>query len=97
MPNAKALVFSDDSVWARSNLNLEGDVEYIESTDSVSSWIDMARMSRCQHFIISNSSYSWWGAWLSDHPSKIVIAPNFWLQGRPTIDLGLCPEAWILN
>ena len=35
-------------------------------------------MSICKHFILSNSSFSWWAQYLSDYKDKIIIAPDKW-------------------
>ena len=58
---------------------------------------DMVLMSKCNHNIIANSSYSWWSAYLNSNPDKIVIAPKSWgnlLKGRED-DNDLLPEDWI--
>lgn len=94
--DCQALVFSDEPEWARKHLALDGDVKYITGDASRPAWIDLARMSRCQHFVISNSSYSWWAAFLSTSPRKQVIAPKYWLRGVETARLRLCPPSWIL-
>ncbi len=52
-------------------------------------------MSTCKHFVLANSSFSWWGAWLSNNPSKLVICPKQWF-GDSTIDTSdLIPPEWI--
>lgn len=68
------LVFSDDIKWCKENFIgskftfIEGEADYI----------DLWLMSLCNHNIIANSSFSWWGAWLNQNPSKKVIAPKIW-------------------
>lgn len=95
-PQARAVVFSDDPDWTRINLDLDGDIEFMPDRPDAEPWVDLARMSQCQHFIISNSSFSWWAAWLGRDPHKRVIAPREWHNGRATADLGIVPEEWTL-
>jgi hypothetical protein len=55
---------------------------------------DFWLMSQCQHFIIANSTFSWWGAWLSPNKNKIVVAPN--LPGTNWNIENRIPKEWIL-
>ena len=66
------LVFSDDLAWCKVNLP-QTRVHYSQGTDDLA---DLAQMRACDAYIISNSTFSWWGAWLSDTPSPVVIAPD---------------------
>lgn len=50
----------------------------IEANTEYTGYLDMLLMSRCKHNIISNSSFSWWAAWINDNPDKTVIAPDRW-------------------
>jgi len=68
------LVFSDDVDWCREEF--KGD-QFI-FVNSGSPYSDLRIMTLCDHHIIANSSYSWWGAWLNTKIDKKVIAPSRW-------------------
>lgn len=92
----KAWIFSDDPAWVKANLGLGGDICYAQDGQGLPSWVDMARMSTCDHFILSNSTYCWWAAYLGRLPTKCVVAPRRWFRGVDTAQLGICPEDWVL-
>jgi len=94
--DCQALVFSDDPQWARENLRLSGKVFYVSNDSEQEPWVDMALMSQCDHFIISNSTFSWWAAYLAKSPTKRVYAPKYWFRGQETATLGICPSTWHL-
>jgi hypothetical protein len=50
-------------------------------------------MSECDHNIIANSTFSWWGAWLNQNEDKTVIAPQIWL-GKQTDEFDILPRSW---
>lgn len=60
--------------------------------------LDLWLMSNCNHFIIPNSTFGWWGAWLSEYPDKIVIAPALLREKGTGLwgFKGLLPDEWIL-
>jgi hypothetical protein len=72
--DVKFLIFSDDIEWCREEF--KGD-QFI-FVDSGSPYSDLRIMTLCDHHIIANSSYSWWGAWLNTKEGKRVIAPSRW-------------------
>lgn len=83
------LIFSDDIEWCKQ-IFPEG-VIFIEGNQ----FEDLCLMSLCDHNIISNSSYSWWGAYLNKNEDKKVIAPKNWfIPAKPLNDL--YPKNWII-
>ena len=92
--NCHFFVFSDEPEWAMDNLDLGKECTVVDVNTPEQPVQDLRLMSLCQHFIIANSSFSWWGAWLSQNPDKIIIAPKRWfLDDRNVKDR--CPEEWI--
>lgn len=76
-PDNTIYIFSDDLVWVKNNLELSKDDFLIPNYDVNQFWY-IYLMSCCKHNIISNSSFSWWGAYLNKHSDKIVISPRRW-------------------
>jgi hypothetical protein len=52
-------------------------------------------MTLCRHFVIANSSFSWWAAWLSDASNKLVMRPRRWFQDHRYHNADVCPPDWI--
>jgi hypothetical protein len=88
-------IFSDDPEWTQRNLDTGGyRAHYVNHNSPVEAFQDLRLMTFCKHHIIANSSFSWWGAWLSTHDNQIVVAPRQWFQGgREAPDL--IPSRWI--
>ncbi|MBL0923391.1 MAG: alpha-1,2-fucosyltransferase [Sphingomonadaceae bacterium] len=87
-------VFSDDPDWTSRNLHFPHTTHYVKHNDATTAFQDLRLMSKCNHHIIANSSFSWWGAWLANKLDGLTIAPDIWFAGgRPTPDL--LPADWV--
>ena len=76
--DATFFVFADDIEKAKK-LDLIQDAVYISGMSDVEG---MQLMKQCKHFLISNSSFSWWGAYLSNKKDKVIIAPDHWINNN---------------
>jgi hypothetical protein len=68
-------IFSDDKHWVKENFNIPNSL-IVDFNYGKDSWKDMYLISQCKHNINSNSTFSWWGAWLNGNPDKIVVVPD---------------------
>jgi hypothetical protein len=98
-PDAHYFVFSDQPVAALDLIPLPEDRITLVSHNQgdENAYADLWLMTQCQHFIIANSTFSWWGAWLAARAGKHVIAPGFEMRvGKMWWGFtGLLPDEWI--
>jgi hypothetical protein len=98
-PSAHYFIFSDKPEAARARIPLsDGRVTMVaHNYGDEKAYADLWLMTQCRHFIIANSTFSWWGAWLSTHAAKVVIAPGFEMRrGKMCWGFtGLLPNSWI--
>lgn len=87
-------IFSDDIAWVKINLKIDFPHQYLDHNYGAESYNDMRLMSLCQHNIIANSSFSWWGAWLNPNVDKIVLAPERWFANQTDVR-DLLPPNWV--
>ena len=73
--DAVYFIFSDRIDFAKSKFNFKHNVYFI---DGFKDYESLRLMYSCKHFIIANSSFSWWGSYLSSNSKKIVVAPSKW-------------------
>ena len=98
---AHFFVFSDRPELACQYLPLASErftlVEHNRGDEAA--FFDIWLMSLCQHFIIANSTFSWWGAWLAEYSCKHVIAPKVAIVKKGCLAAwgfdGLIPPEWI--
>lgn len=100
------LIFSDDIQWCKQwveedyNSNIvdisEYNFKFSEGNDALK---DLSLMSSCEHNIIANSTFSWWGTWLNRNDNKIVVCPhesNHFGLGNAHLDVStLYPKEWL--
>lgn len=76
----KVYFFTDDINWTKENIKCDLPKEYITSSvlGKLKPWEMVYIISKCGYHVISNSSFFWWGQYLSNNKQKIVVAPNIW-------------------
>jgi hypothetical protein len=87
--------FGDNPDWMKERWKFPWPVHFVDhNITQESAYEDLALMRACRHFVVGNSTFSWWGAWLGANPDKFVVAPasegKFTWGSEPT----LLPAAW---
>jgi hypothetical protein len=93
-------LFSDRPDLARARLGLSEDEAtcIAHNTRDEDAWADLWLMTQCKHFVTANSTFSWWGAWLSNSDEKLVVSPAFELRNGTITGwnyVGQVPDAWL--
>lgn len=105
-PDAFFYLFGDDPKWSQTHLMPLVHQQGIVITPSTATiWRDLILMSLCQFHILSNSTFSWWGAFMAslrqpeDRPSDRIVAPTPWFN-NPAVPVPehfgvVVPESWL--
>jgi len=74
----KYLIFTDDINWAKGEplFNSDNFIVIDDEKDYVHLWM----MTLCDHYILANSTFSWWGCYLSHNNNYKAIYPNSWFN-----------------
>ena len=96
MRNPHYFIFSDDYEWCRQAFSGISENMSLVTGNDKEAWKDLKLMSLCKHHIVANSSFSWWGAWLSTSEG-IKIAPLQWYADAVMNETAkdLIPSTWI--
>lgn len=100
MQSFNLVVFSDDIDWVKTNLELPSNPIYLSSRKDIfggnlTANQELFLMSSCSHNIISNSTFSWWGAYLNDSKCKVIIGPSQWNRSTSFPTNEIIPSSWI--
>lgn len=95
VPNCKFFIFSnnhEELVWIKNNYNFSKyNVEYVDLSNP--DYEELRLMYHCKHFVIANSTFSWWAQFLSENREKVVCAPKYWMEGLECSDI-LYEDGW---
>lgn len=90
----RVFVFSDDPAWVRASLTFACPMTVVDVNSTDDAHLDLVLMAACRHFLIANSSLSWWAGWLGGDAGKKVIAPARWFLTLDKDTRDLLPESW---
>ena len=78
--NPSFYIFADDMEIVKNEYQFPYPVTYVTPPDSATG---IRLMYSCKHFIITNSTFAWWGAYLGEYPEKFVVMSDVWDRFGP--------------
>ena len=88
--------FSDDMAWVRDNLSVpQRQCFWVGEKTARTAISDLWLMSKAKHHVIANSTFSWWGAWLSKRDGGVTVAPAAWFRDTNIRCDDLIPRDWL--
>lgn len=94
-PHPVFYISSDEIDWCRKNFKIDAEHVFVGDEHNGPECANALHlMSLCKHFITTNSSFSWWAAWLSANKGKVVIAPEKWMRDERDDTRDIVPEWW---
>jgi hypothetical protein len=94
-PGATLYLFSDDIDLIEREFHPSGPHVFVKVTQPWNAYDELRLMSLCDHFVIANSTFSWWAAWLGASPGKMVVCPEPWFANSRHDARDVLPERWL--
>lgn len=93
--NPKFYIFSDDIEWVKKEIKFTEPVTYIDWKNE--DFRELELMYSCKHFVMSNSSFSWWAQYISNTKDSVIIAPKQWFSDyeEGNKDLKIYLDNWV--
>ena len=95
-PESEVYVFSNDIPWCLANLDLPCRVHFVEHTNNATAHEDLCLMTAAECLVIANSTFSWWGAYLSERQDKTIFTPKSWYHPGTLDDSNINCKDWNL-
>ena len=94
-PQSEVYLFSNDMQWCREHLKLPCPVHFIDYNNNATAHEDLWLMTAAESCIIANSTFSWWGAYLSRRSNNTVYAPSSWYRPNTLDDQHINCGQWV--
>lgn len=94
IPQVRFLIFSNDYLWCREVFTSTEVLLAKDFMPDAGAIEEFAAMTCIPHHIISNSTFSWWAAWLAENESSAIIAPAHWAKTNQFIPSQIIPHRW---